>query len=880
MKSPPQLFLRFFRWFCHPELLKYIEGDLIELYEERLKIFGKRKADLKFIIDVLLLFRPGIIRPSAGYKNLNHYSMYKSYFKIALRNIWRSKSFSFINISGLAVGMSAFVLIMLYVLDEMGYDKHHKDGHRVYRVASQVNHEKWVATPAPLSEGLKKDFPEVEQTTRLLRFPGVDKMLLMDEKTQKQFFEINGYYVDSTFFQVFTYEFKFGDIRTALNEPNSIIISDQIAYKFFGNENPIDKVLKIGLPFSDSNYTIKGVFKNAENKSHIPANLFLSMNNSDVGQWVKAQTGWATNSVFHSYVKLKEGIDVKAFDIKLENFLERKAGEEFKAAGFSKKLFIQPLEDIYLHSDYGYEVATNGNIKYLYIFSSIAAFLILIACINFMNLATARSEKKAKEVGMRRAIGAGRSALVGQFMSESLLMSGLGLAFAVLLIQLLIPIFNQLTHKELSLLQVPNIFVWLVILTIVTGLLSGIYPAFFLSSFKPIAVLKGKLGNSISAVTIRKGLVIFQFTISIVLILGAIVIGQQMKYLSSQNLGFDKNQKIIIPMQTVESNKNAELLKNELLNNSHVVAVAKGGTYPGIESVTSMLFYREGKAAQENVDTQTTFVEAGYIETLGIKLLKGRGFARESTNDTQALVLNEEAIKQLGYTMDNAVGRKVYFEFQNTKNTMTIIGVVRDYHFQSLHRKIKPQALTILPLFSSTNNYLIADVKTNDYAGLIATFKKTWSEINSASPFDYSFLDQDFQKNYEKEERTSQLIRYFTSIAIVIACLGLFGLATFTTERRVKEIGVRKVLGASVSQIVALLSKDFLKLVIISIVVSSPIAYYVMDEWLQGFAYSIEIQWWVFLIAGAAAILIAVLTVSFQAIKAAIANPVKSLRSE
>lgn len=806
--------------------------------------------------------------------------MYKSYFKIALRNLWRNKSFSFINISGLAVGMSTCVLIMAYVLDEMSYDKHHKEGHRVYRIASEVKDEKWVATPAPLSEGLKKDFPEVEQTTRLLRFPGIDKILLKDEQTEKQFFEINGYYIDSTFFEVFTYEFKFGDIHTALNEPNSIIISEEIAEKFFGNENPVDHVLKIGLSFGDFNYTIKGVFRNGQNKSHIPANLFLSMNNTDIGGWVKMQTGWATNSIFHTYIKLQEGTDAKAFENKLENFLERNGGEEFKAAGFSKKLFIQSLKDIYLHSDYGYEVATNGNIKYLYIFTSIAAFLLLIACINFMNLSTARSEKKAKEVGMRRAIGAGRSALVSQFMSESMLMSGLGLAFAVILIQLVIPVFNQLTQKELSLLQIPNIYTWLVALTILTGLLSGIYPSFYLSSFRPMAVLKGKLGNTFSAVTIRKGLVTFQFTISIILILGAIVIGQQMKYLSNQNLGFNKNQKIIIPLQTGEANKNAEALKNELLNNSQVVSAAKGGTYPGIESVTSMLFYSEGKAAQENVDTQTTFVEAGYIETLGIKLLKGRAFAREFMEDAQALVLNEEAIKQLGYTIDNAIGRKVYYELQNATNTMTIIGVVKDYHFQSLHQKIKPQALTVSPVFSSPNNYLIVNVKSRDYAELITTLQKAWSKINSGSPFDYSFLDQDFQKNYEKEERTSQLIQYFTLLAIAIACLGLFGLATFTAEQRIKEIGVRKVLGASVSEIVTLLSKDFLKLVGISIVLSSPIAYYIMDEWLQSFAYSIEIQWWVFVIAGAVAILIAVLTVSFQAIKAAIANPVKSLRAE
>lgn len=806
--------------------------------------------------------------------------MLKSYFKIALRNLWSNKSFSFINISGLAVGLTACVLIALYVLDEMSYDRHHKDGQRIFRIASEVKHEKWVATPAPLADGLKRDFPEVEQATRLLRFPGAEKMLLKNEQNQKQFFEINAYYVDSSFFQIFTFDFKFGDIRTALNEPNSIIISEQVAEKFFGSENPVDQVLKVGLSFGDFYYTVKGVFKNNRHKSHIPAHILLSMNNGDIGGWVKMQTSWASNSLFHSYVKLKPGADPKGFESKLDDFLERNGGAEFKAAGFSKKLFMQPLEDIYLHSNYGYEVASNGNIKYLFIFTTIAAFLLLIACINFMNLSTARSEKRAKEVGMRKVIGASKPALIIQFLSESMLISGLALIFAIIMIQLCIPLFNQLTHKELSLLQVPNVYIWLIVLTLGTGFLSGIYPAFYLSAFRPIAVLKGKLVNTFAAAAIRKGLVVFQFTISIVLILGAILIIQQMSYLGSRNLGFDKSQKIIIPIQTNESLANVDVFKNELLNNVSVLAACKGGSYPGIESVTSMLFHAEGNAPHENVDIHTIHADDSYIQTLGIKLLRGRGFSKEFTNDTLALVLNEAAVNELGYTIQNAVGRKVYFTFQNEKIEMNIIGVVADYHFQSLHQKIKPLALSILPIFSVPTSYLIVDVKTSNYAGLISAFQKLWNKINANSPFGYSFLDQDFQKNYEKEERTSQLIQYFTFIAVVIACLGLFGLTTFTAEQRTKEIGVRKVLGASASQIVKLLSKDFLKLVMVAILLSWPVAYYFMNQWLEGFAYRIRIEWWVFVSSGVAAILIALLTISFHTIKAAIANPVKSLRSE
>ncbi len=805
--------------------------------------------------------------------------MIKSYFKIGWRNLLHNKGFSFINIFGLSVGMTACVLIMLYVADEMSYDKHHKDGDRVYRIGTEVKSEKWAATAAPFADGLKKEFPEVEQAARLLRFPFAEKMLLTDEKNQKRFFETNAYYVDSTFFRIFTYTLVFGDMATALNGPNTIVISEQVAHKFFGDEDPVDRVLKVTLPFGDFNYTIKGVFKSGF-KSHIPANLLFSMNNGDVGGWVKGQTNWATNNIFHTYVKLKPGTNPKYFESKLDGFLNRNGAADLKASGIKKTLFIQPMEDIYLHSNFGYEVAANGNIKYLYIFTSIAVFILLIACINFMNLSTARSERRAKEVGLRKVIGAIKGSLISQFMIESLLMSGLALLFALAFIQLFIPIFNQLTNKQLSLLQSPHVYGWLIALTIGTGFLAGLYPALYLSSFKPAAVMKGKLINTISAVTIRKGLVVFQFTISIVLILVATLISRQMSFLSTQNLGFNKAQKIILPLQTSESGKNAEILKNELLNNSQVISATVGGTYPGIENIQDALFYAEGKSVNETVDIISAHVGEGYIETLGIELLQGRGFSKDFKSDSSAIVLNEAAVKDLGYSMNNAVGRNIYFEWKGKKLTMNIIGVVKDYHFQSLQQKVKPMGLTISPFFSSPNNFVIINLKSNNYAALIESFEKTWSKINPGSPFSYSFLDQDFQKNYEKEDRTLALIGYFTLIAIIIACLGLFGLASFTAEQRIKEIGVRKILGASVTQVVALLSKDFLKLVVLSVLLASPIGYYIMKKWLEGFAYHVAISWWMFVGVAISAIAIAFLTVSSQALKAALANPVNSLKSE
>jgi putative ABC transport system permease protein len=875
---PPKLATRLLTRLLRSDLAEEVRGDLEEKFYSDLKNKSAFKAKLNYWYEVLNYLRPFAIRKSR-LNQLNNYDMFQSYFKIGWRNLVHNKGFSFINIFGLAIGMTACVLIMLYVADEMSYDKHHKDGDRVYRIASEVKGEKYVAVSAPMAEGLKKDFPEVEQSTRLLRFPGADKMLLKEEKSQKQFFEINGFYVDSTFLQVFTYDLKFGDIN-ALNEPNTIILSEEIAAKFFGNENPVNQVLKITLPFGDFNYTVKGVFEKA--KSHIPANMLLSMNNGDVGGWVKNLHNWANNNVFHTYVKLKQGTDPMHFESKLTKFLERNGGEDLKAAGFSKSLFIQPLPDIYLHSDYGFEVAPNGSIKYLYIFISIAVFVLLIACINFMNLSTARSERRAKEVGLRKVVGADKHSLISQFLTESILMSVLALLLAFLLIQLTIPFFNQLINKQLSMIQLPNVYLWLVGLTISTGLLAGLYPAFYLSSFKPTTVLKGKLVNTFSGVMIRKGLVVFQFTISIALILGAILIGDQMRFLANTNLGFNKNQKIVLPIQTAEANKSAEVLKTDLLTNSQIIAATHASSYPGIENINDMLFYAEGKSIHEIVDISLCNAGNDYIETLDIELLHGRGFSKEFTSDdSAAVVLNEAAIKQLGYTEANSVGKNIYFEWQGKKFTMNIIGVVKDYHFQSLHREIKPMALTVSPIFGSPPmSYLILDTKTTDYADLIVLLEKTWKKINSDSPFAYSFLDEDFQKSYEKESLTLQLIRYFTLIAIIIACLGLFGLASFTAEQRMKEIGIRKVLGSSVSQIVMLLSKDFLTLVVISFIIASPIGYYAMTEWLQGFAYHVTIGWWVFALAGISALLIALMTVSVQSIKSALANPVNSLKSE
>jgi putative ABC transport system permease protein len=804
--------------------------------------------------------------------------MLKNYLKIAFRNLLKNKTFSFINIFGLSVGLATCLLIMLYVIDELSYDKHHTDGERVFRVALQTKDEKWSSAAAPVAQGFKKDFAEVEEVTRLLNFPNIDKMLLTQEKDKKQFYETNAYYVDDTFFKIFTYDFKYGNGQTALNQPNTIVISETVANKIFGNENPVDKVINVEIPYGKLNYTVKGVFRDKNQKSHINAHLLLSMQNGDIGQWVNNQTNWAVNSIFHTYIKLKPKTDIAAFERKLPTFWKKNGGTDMLAINVLKTIFLQPVQDIYLKSSIGNEISANGSMTYVYIFSSIAAFLLLIACINFMNLSTARSEKRAKEVGVRKVMGANKDALIKQFLGESLIMSFIALFIALILVQVCLPAFNNFAQKNITVLQNPSILLWVIGLTLLTAILAGLYPSFYLASFKPITVLKGKLINSISATLIRKGLVVFQFAISVTLILVTIVIWRQMNLIKNQDLGFNRDQQLILPFRSAASANNYTALKNEVLKNTKVVSATAGTSYPGIQLIEDQLFYAEGKSLNEKVDIHFVRANDDYIETLGYKLLYGRDLSKNPTADSNAIVLNESAIKQLGYSSKNALGKKAYYEEQGKVRYKEIVGIVKDFNFWSLHEAIGPYG--IVKVQDSQHNFFIANIQKGDFTATVAGIEQIWKKLNPASPFEYYFLDQDFQRSYQKEEKTSGIITYFMMIIIFIACLGLFGLAAFSAEQRTKEIGVRKVLGATVGQVIGLFTKDFLKLVAIACVIAFPVGYWLMNSWLQGFAYKVAIEWWTYAVAGVLTLSIAFITVSYQATKAALMNPVKSLKTE
>lgn len=805
--------------------------------------------------------------------------MLKNYLKIALRNLLNNKGYTAINVFGLGLGLATCLLIVLYISDELSFDKHHRSADRLFRIAMEARNEKWAGTPGPVAAGIKTDFPEVESVTRVLRFSGVDRMLLEDRNAKEttRFYETNGYYADSTLFDVFTYDFKYGNPRNALTRPNTLVLSENVAEKLFGNVDPVGKVIRVGLTFGDFDYTVTGVYRNNQ-KSHIDARFFLSMQNGDMGGWVVSQNNWAMNNIFLTYVKLRDGADPEVFESKLTPFLNRHGAADLKASGVSKELFIQPVTDIYLKSSIGNEIAANGSMTYLYIFGSIAIFLLLIACINFMNLSTARSEKRAKEVGVRKVMGAVRHSLVYQFLGESMVLTVIGLAIAVLVVQLLLPYFNSLTGKNLDMFANLAFLYWMGGIALFTGLAAGLYPAFYLSSFKPVSVLKGRLSNIASAVLLRKGLVVFQFTVSIILILGAIVIGQQLSFLQNRNLGFDKEQKLVVPFRNTKAVVNYNAFRQEVLRIPGVQAATSGSVYPGIENVEDLLFYAENKTVQDAVDIHFATVGDDYVETLGLKMATGRSFTKAFSGDSSSIILNETAVRELGYNTASVIGKNVFFELGGQRRSLQVVGVVKDFNFRSLHEGIKPYALTTS--VTDKYQYFIANVNAKDYATVLAAVGAAWKKLNPDIPFSYSFLDQDFQKNYEKERRTGSIVVYFTCIAAVIACLGLFGLAAFSAERRTKEIGVRKVLGASVGSIARMLSGEFLGLVCIALVIATPVAWVGMRQWLQGFAYQVGIQWWIFPVTGLFAMGIALLTVGFQSVKAALMDPVKSLKSE
>ncbi len=804
--------------------------------------------------------------------------MIKNYLKIALRNLRKHKGYTFINITGLAVGLACCLLIVLFVRDELSYDRYHDNADRIYRITldallgEQEIHGP--ISPAPMAQALVNDFPEVVQATRLFTFR--DKTLVRYE--DNRFVEERFFFGDSTFFEVFTFPFLQGDPETALVEPNTVVLTESTARKYFGQQNPIGQTLRVN---ERTDYEVTGVMADVPTNSHFHFDFLGSLGTLDNSR----NPMWVSNN-FRTYFLLADGHSPEALQAKFPAMVKNYAGpqveqflgitiDQFFASGGRFAFQIQALTDVHLHSQLDFEIEPNGDITYVYAFSIVAFLILLIACINFMNLATARSANRAKEVGVRKVLGSNRRQLTLQFLMESMLLSVIALGVALVLAAVLLPVFNSLSGKALQIDYLDGFMLSGVIgLAVLVGLLAGSYPAFFLASFSIVNVLKGQGLVGMKSSGLRSGLVVFQFVISIALMIGTAMVYRQVDFIQNKRLGFDKEHVIVLERFNALGPQQ-QAFKQQIQQHPNVVAVAAANTLPG-RSFGDTSFIPEGAPPEEILSLRLLYTDFDLLETLNLELVDGRFFSRDFATDSAAVVLNEAAVKELGWT--EAVGKRLVSPSFNGEETefITVVGVVKDFHFQSLREAIRP-----LGLFIGRNlNYLAVRIQPGDISGTLAAFETQWKTFAPGQPFTYSFLDRDVDALYQADQRTGSLFGTFALLAIMIACLGLFGLAAFTAEQRTKEIGVRKVLGASVSGIVLLLSKEFTKLVALAFIVAAPLAYFATNRWLQDFAFQVAFSWWIFVIAGLAALAIAWLTVSYQSIRAALTNPVEALRYE
>lgn len=806
--------------------------------------------------------------------------MFRNYIKLTLRNLWRNKIFSIINILGLSLGIAICLLIMLFIRQEWSYDRFHKNADNIVRVIFKgtVNGQlmKEANVMPPTAQTLLEHFPEVQAATRLRRRSII--LRLADNASKEDHF----IYADTNFFRFFTFPLLEGNTGQVLQEPNTIVITRAIAHKYFGEADPIGKVLTT----SDgrSNFRVTGVMQDMPVNSHFHFDLVASM----TGNPDAKSTSWM-DSGFFTYLQLKPGTDYKELEAKLPHIVDEYIGPQFLASmGYSLSdyrrqgndvgLYLQPLTSIHLHSDLtpATELEPNGDIRYLYIFGAVAVFMLLIACINFMNLSTAGATKRAREVGVRKVLGSDRAGLIRQFLSESLVLTFISMIVAVVLLYVALPGFNHLTGKALhfSLLSDPYLLPGLLLFGLCTGLFAGSYPAFLLSSFTAARVLKGNTVVGKQGFTLRSGLVVFQFFVSITLIVSTVVVYRQLEYIQHKKLGYDKDQVLII-QDTYLLGAQQEAFYQNLLHDARVQSVSNSTYLPaGVSNNNNFFVYTTEKTQQTKA--LRYYVDYNYIATMGMQMAMGRNFSQQFGTDSAAAILNETAVKALGL-QGNPIGQLVNRSIEKSPgiNQYHVIGVVKDFHFRSMHEAISPLIMTLSPL----NGSLIVKIRTSDVHGLVASLEQQWKAAHPPAPFVYSFLDDRFKETYNAELKTSRTLGIFACLTILVACLGLFGLATFTAEQRTKEIGVRKVMGANVPDIVALLSKDFLKLVLVANVLALPLAWYVMRLWLQDYAYHTSMNVWIFFAAAALAVLVALVAVGFQSIKAAMVNPVRSLRN-
>ncbi len=852
-------------------------GDFEERYLAIMDQKGKFRARLFFWIQILILLPPFL-------KNLIFWSMemFKNYFKVAFRVIKRHKGFSLINILGLAIGMASCLLIFLYVQDELSYDRYNKDAGRICRVGIHLkmqSREMSVASVCgPMAEALVDEFLEVEHAVRFRE--GSSSYLF--KYGDKSYREQKVVFSEPSFFDIFSIPLLKGNPATALESPHTLILSQKTAEKFFGSTDPVGKILTVD---NIQDYEVTGVFKDIPSNSHFHFDVIASLSSLDESR----DPSWF-NMNFPTYMLLRKDADYKALEAKLPILVQKYMAPQVKAQmgksleeylsemSVQQEFFIQPLLDIHLHSSFLYDFESGGDVKYTYIFTAIALFILVIASINFMNLSTARSSGRAKEVGVRKVLGSYRRDLIKQFLTESMLFSLISLAIALAIVWITLPFFNSLSGKSLALSDLNHWFMVRVLISVALfiGLLAGSYPAFFISAFRPVNVLKDRLKVGFKTGPLRSGLVVFQFAASIVLIIGTLIIFNQLRYIQNKKLGFDKEQVLILNKADLLGNQ-VEALKNEMLKHPQFVKATVTGFLPVPSSRRYMPLLPEGETdPKKRLPIDMWPVDHDYIDTLKMEIVEGRDFSREFSTDSSAVIINQRAVKHFGF--DSPLGKKLICQTSSRKDheIYTVIGIVEDFHFDSFHNDIAP-----LVLFLGQSDSLISfRVQTEDISGKIDLLRKEWKRFLPDEPFEYSFLDERFENVYRAEMRVGQIFGIFAGLAIFIGCLGLFGLASFTAERRTKEIGIRKVLGASVPGVVGLLVKEFVILVGIANLAAWPIAYFVMRRWLQDFAYRVSFSVTVFLIAGTVTLLVSLTTVGFLALRSALSNPVDSLRYE
>ncbi|MEQ9376790.1 MAG: ABC transporter permease [Imperialibacter sp.] len=881
--GPPNWAISFFRRFCNDHLCDAVLGDMMELHERRVQKLGKNKADWLFVWNVVQFLQPfAIKRTNEKSQNSNNAAMFRNYLKVAWRSMLRQKMYTSIKIGGFALGIAACILITIFIRQELSYDKFYKDGENIYRVYNEFKEEgetnKWTSFPAPTAGIFKAEFPEVVKSGRLIPYAGwwyAGSNLFRRADQRQNTYEEGFVYADQSLLEILQVPMVYGQTENALADPYSIVISQTVADKYFPGEDPVGKAIILN-DDEKTPYKVGGVMRDFPNNTHLQFDFLITL--TGVEFWEGEQTSWCCWN-YNIYFELQPGTDPKELETKLlavrdthyVGHLEKTGDQSVGEVKKNHFFRLQPVADVYLYSDGIHAMVEQGDIRFVWLFGGVAFFVLLLACINFINLSTAKSANRAKEVGMRKVVGSFRIHLVRQFLTESVLYSGVSFVAGILLAWVGMPFFNQLADKSLTMPWGEWWFIpTLAGAAILVGVLAGLYPAFYLSGFRPIDVLKGSLSRGSRSSKMRGVMVIFQFTTSIVLIIGTFIIYRQMQYILNKKIGFDKEQVVLIQGANTLGDK-IKTLKTELTNISGVQNAAISGYLPisGTKRDGNQ-FWKEGKSKEDKaVGAQRWYVDSDYIGTLGMKLVDGRNFMPGMAADSSSIIVNQAFVKEFGF--ENPVGERI----QNWR-PYTIIGVVEDFHFESLKGKIEPLTM----VYGEWGDVISVKVGSSNMKEVMVSIKSVWDEFAPNQPMRYSFLDESYARMYEDVQTMGRVFTTFAVLAIIVACLGLFALSAYMVEQRGKEISIRIVLGASGRVIFNLLTLNFIKLVFISLLLAIPLGWYLMKNWLDDYAYRTSITWEVFAISGLIALGIAVLTISFESIKASRMNPIKSLRSE